>query len=102
MEKMDDLDATSEVVDALIDKGLVIPLGRPGRGQQFAHTLYEPDEMSRLTAAQQFASAEASPSPQRPQASATSPMHSHADSSMQQQIDELKARVEKLEQLLGE
>lgn len=102
MEKMDDLDATTEVVDALIEKGLVIPLGRPGRGQQFAHTLYEPDEISRLTAAQQFASAEAPPSPQRPQAASTSSAPSHADNSMQQQIDELKARVEKLEQLLNE
>ncbi|QEG40388.1 YceH family protein [Roseimaritima ulvae] len=95
MEKLADLQMTTQVVNELIAKKLVVPLGRPGRGQQFAHTLYQPDEMQRLDVA-----SAAAPLPPQPSAPAAAPAPAADTDALQQQIDELKARVEKLESRL--
>ncbi len=100
MEKLEDLQVTTDVVNDLIAKKLVVPLGRPGRGQQFAHTLYEPDEMRRLEVAP--AAALLRPAASAPATPPAAAVPAVADETLQQQIDELKARVEKLEQLIGE
>lgn len=90
MEPLPDLATAQEVIDGLIDKGLVVALGRPGRGQQFSHTLYEPDEQKRIEAA---ASTPAEPSPETP----TGQRAASQIEQLQQQIDDLRRRIEQLE-----
>lgn len=94
MEPLPDLATATAVIDGLIEKGLVLPLGRPGRGQQFAHTLYEPDEQRRLEAA---APMSAGPAPAK---SVGGPPAPSQVEQLQQQIDELRKRVEQLEEAL--
>lgn len=48
MEPFADLETLSATLGELQQKGLVIPLTPPGRGQVFAHALYLPDELRRL------------------------------------------------------
>lgn len=48
MEPFSDLETLGATLDELQRKGLVLPLTPPGRGQVFAHALYEPDELRRL------------------------------------------------------
>jgi uncharacterized protein YceH (UPF0502 family) len=50
MHPFDDLKAAQQVVDALIEKGLIEAITPPGRGQLFAHTLYPPQERQYLEA----------------------------------------------------
>ena len=97
MEPLPDLATASEVLETLIGKGLVVPLGRPGRGQQFAHTLYQPDEQARL------AKTEAVPPAASAAASASSPSGGDERSlqALQQQIDELRGRIVRLEAALA-
>lgn len=92
MEPLPDLATANEVIERLIEKGLVVALGRPGRGQQFAHTLYEPDEQRRIDAA-----APASADPVTPAKPAGEPPAASQIEQLQQQIDELRKRVEQLE-----
>ncbi len=110
MEKLPDLETTTQVVNALIEKGLVIPLGRPGRGQQFAHTLYQPDERARLPvgeASEPARSQAIAPQPSTPQPaeavqSDAEDENTGSGRTLQQQVAELTARVERLEKLLLE
>lgn len=48
MEPFADLDTLVGTLGELQRKGLIVPLTPPGRGQVFAHTLYQPDELRRL------------------------------------------------------
>lgn len=48
MEPFADLETLLAVVDDLQSKGLVIALTPPGRGQMFAHALYEFDELQKI------------------------------------------------------
>lgn len=50
MHPFDDLSAAQNVVDSLIEKGLVEAITPAGRGQVFAHTLYPPQERQFLEA----------------------------------------------------
>lgn len=50
MEPFSSLEALGATLDELQQKGLVLPLTPAGRGQIFAHALYEPDELRRLRA----------------------------------------------------
>lgn len=50
MESMPDLAAVQQTLAELGEKGLARPLTPPGRGQQFAHMLYEPHEVDKLEA----------------------------------------------------
>jgi uncharacterized protein YceH (UPF0502 family) len=50
MEPIADLAALKPVLDALTQKGLVIPLSPEGRGQVVAHALYQPQELDRVRA----------------------------------------------------
>jgi uncharacterized protein YceH (UPF0502 family) len=47
--QLPDLSALKPVLDALIDKKLVIPLTPEGRGQIVSHNLFLPDELARVT-----------------------------------------------------
>src|SRR5262245_60009989 len=50
MEPIEDLAALQPVVSALIERGLMIALTGPGRGQVVSHNLYEPGELAELRA----------------------------------------------------
>lgn len=106
MEKIADLDVAGEVVNDLIEQGLVLALGRPGRGQQFTHNLYQPDELhwlkTKLNAAEAKQPGDSAPqlSTQSTNAAAKNLPSGKGDEFWQNQIDELKARVERLEKLL--
>lgn len=64
MYKLEDLKAAQAVVDGLIERGLVEALTPPGRGQTFAHTLYQPQERQYLEARiEKHASAAPAPTP---------------------------------------
>ena len=98
MEPLGDLAAVSEVLDALIHKGLVVPMSPAGRGQTFAHTLYPADEQSRM---QKSAAAAASAAPAATGATAAA----HAPSpdqlqALQAEIQQLRERVQRLEAAL--
>jgi uncharacterized protein len=43
-----DLKAMGDILKSLMDKGLVIALTPPGRGQIFTHNLYMPEELNKL------------------------------------------------------
>ena len=61
MYALSDLNAAQEVVDGLVEKGLVEPLSPPGRGQTFAHKLYPPEERQYLEAKMEKQAAAAPP-----------------------------------------
>lgn len=91
MDKIRDLETLQELLDALIEKQLVVALSPPGRGQVFAHNLYREREMEELKL--EFASGRA------PTPATTSRGVSPAE------FDALKAEVEllreRLEQVLA-
>lgn len=47
-EPISDLTTMQQILDRLIERGLVTALTPPGRGQLFSHNLYEPQEMEKL------------------------------------------------------
>ena len=50
MEPIADLAALKPIVDGLIERGLMVALSAPGRGQMVTHTLYPPQEFAELKA----------------------------------------------------
>ncbi len=50
MEPIADLAALKPIVDALLERGLMIELSAPGRGQMVSHNLYLPQELAELKA----------------------------------------------------
>ncbi len=47
-EPIADLTSMQQILDQLIERGLVVALTPPGRGQMFSHNLYEPHELEKL------------------------------------------------------
>lgn len=94
MEPLGDLAAVNELLETLIAKGLVVALTPAGRGQTFAHTLYPPDEQSRL---QSSASSAAAAAP-----AATAPASPPPDQlqTLRGEIQQLRQRIERLEAAL--
>lgn len=82
MHALSDLQAAQSVVDGLIEKGLVEALTPPGRGQQFAHTLYPPQERQHLIARVEKQAVAA------PSSSAKDPVPNKS------QVDQLLARLD--------
>lgn len=117
MEPFPDLESLVGTLDDLQRKGLVVPLTPPGRGQVFAHALYQPDELRRLQ--QEMGGAQAPqvdsgekgadttrkveaehPTAAPPQASSaageTETVHK-----LRQEVDQLRERVERLERQIS-
>ncbi|KAA5540406.1 DUF480 domain-containing protein [Roseiconus nitratireducens] len=92
MHSIDDLDATKQVIDSLIAKGLVEALSPPGRGQTFAHTLYPPEERQHLQARVEKQAAQA---PQENR-NAVDALIARLDA-VTDRIDDLEARLKRLE-----
>ena len=85
--------AADEILDRLIERGLVVPLTGPGRGQLFTHNLYQPAEMERLKSDAAMTTASGPPS-RRP--SGVSPDHKEELDTLRQEMAELRLLVEAL------
>jgi uncharacterized protein YceH (UPF0502 family) len=93
MEPIADLDALRPVVDRLVQRGLMLELTPPGRGQIVAHNLYRADELEEVR--ERVASG---PSEHRPAAPAAA---SNAEiAALRAEIAELRQRVQDLEDRL--
>ncbi len=67
MEPIEDLAALRPIAQALLDRGLMIELTPPGRGQIVSHNLYPPDELAELRGRYAGGAADSTaPSPARP------------------------------------
>jgi uncharacterized protein YceH (UPF0502 family) len=92
MHALEDLKAAQTVIDALIEKELIVAVTPPGRGQTFAHTLYPPEERQYLKAAVEKKDAQA------PTPSATK----SAVDQLIERLDTVSERIETLEQRIAE
>jgi hypothetical protein len=96
MEPFADLAALQQTLAELTDKGLVQPLSPPGRGQQFAHTLYEPQEWDKLAETQAGQQSETTASGGR--AAVASSDQAAGQEQLSDQIAQLRTVVEQLQQ----
>lgn len=97
MESIADLSALKPIVDGLVERGLMVELTPPGRGQLVAHALYPPHEMGELRA-REGRPGRAEPEPglaAHPTASRHDLATEVAD--LRAQLAELSERVERLE-----
>jgi uncharacterized protein YceH (UPF0502 family) len=94
MHLFDDLKSAQATIDDLISKGLVEAVTPPGRGQTFAHTLYQPEERQHL-AAKVEKQAAASP-PKSKQIAAADQLVDRL-AKVNERIDELERRIAELE-----
>ena len=96
MHAFDDLAAMQSTVDALTEKGLVEAVTPAGRGQMFAHTLYQPQERQYLVAKlEKHAGSEAT-------AAADSRPADSAVDRLLQRLDDVNERIDALEQRIAE
>ncbi len=95
MHPFDDLKSAQQTIDALISKGLVEAISPPGRGQTFAHTLYQPQERQYLEAKIERQAASATPPPPK-QIAAADQLVDRLEK-VNQRIDELERRIAELE-----
>lgn len=113
MEAIADLDALRPIVAGLIERGLMIELTPPGRGQVVTHHLYEPHELAELRALQGDAARNPrgpSPSPggatpgapTREPHDRPDPTHElhHVVEGLRAEIQRLRERIERLEGLI--
>lgn len=90
-----DLNAMNQIIDNLQQRGLVIALTPPGRGQLFSHNLYEPQELESLRASLSgYTGDEAS--------SATSSSPARASSASASEIEQLRGEVRELRELVAQ
>jgi uncharacterized protein YceH (UPF0502 family) len=110
MEPIADLAALKPVLDALIQKGLVIALTPEGRGQVVAHALYQPTELERVRAEAGTGSgiSHSDEAPARPRTAATNDgsaaevTHLRAEvAQLRQELDSLRGEVEQLRSLVS-
>lgn len=105
MEPIADLAALKPIVDELVQRGLMVELTPPGRGQTVSHNLYLADELQELRgsftglrpagAATAVAERAASPGPGQ------TPRWSEELAELRREIAELRERVRELEQKLA-
>ena len=95
MEPIADLAALQPLVDGLVQRGLMLELTPPGRGQIVTHNLYEPDEMDDVRAGAEAGARAAGSSIDRA-------MPSESDfAALRAEVEDLKQRVKELEDRLG-
>jgi uncharacterized protein len=114
MEPIPGLTELQPVLQALIDKQLVIPLSPPGRGQVVTHALYPPRELEQVRARVLAAGAAEPPAsgggeggpaePARPVAASVSEEELHevraALAALRDEVAQLRLRLEQLERLV--
>ena len=107
MEPIADIASLQPVLQSLIDKGLVIPLSPPGRGQSVTHALFLPEEMDKVRKTHQASvTATGSSSPSPPRNDTASAPHSAANATtadddigqLRNELDELRGEVRRLKQ----
>lgn len=97
MNPFSDLDVVKQVVDGLIEKGLVEALSPPGRGQNFTHTLYQPQERQYLNAKlEKEAAASSSVTTASPSKTAVDQLVERLDA-VNERIEQLERRIADLE-----
>lgn len=113
MEPIEDLTALKPIVEALVERGLMIELTPPGRGQVVSHNLYTAPELAELRAslaghgASSGASADRASSPapadaMRPAGGiATAPIASGL-AALAAEVGELRAEVDRLRERVSE
>jgi uncharacterized protein YceH (UPF0502 family) len=98
-----DLDSMHQILDRLIEKGLVVALTPAGRGQMFSHNLYEASEFERLQMSlgerqSETESPETAAAPSRTSAASQEMERLQAQlQELQSQVDDLRSRIEALE-----
>lgn len=96
-ERIADLGVMQQILDDLQAKHLVVALTPPGRGQLFTHTLYEPQELDRLTReAGRRAPAESAGSTPSPTAPAATPSAASGNSPTTEELTALQTEVAEL------
>ena len=96
MEKISGLEELKPIVEKLIDKGLIIELTPPGRGQIVTHNLYTSEEIQQLRAKYAEGAAAATATNDATQSSPRSrPMENDS-------IEQLEAQIQRLETALAE
>jgi len=102
MEPIGDLPALKLVVEGLVQRGLMVELTPPGRGQMVTHGVYPPQELEALRARmkghvvrEDSAIPSVAPSPTR------DALH-HEVEALRAEVSELRERVAALESRLGE
>ncbi len=96
MEKIAGLEELKPILESLIQKGLLVELTPPGRGQIVTHNLYEPDELQRLQADY------ADGVPGAAAADLSPRVDSRASSSENERIEQLESRIQQVEEALAE
>ena len=89
MEPIADLDALRPIVERLVQRGLMLELTPPGRGQIVAHNLYEPEELAEVRERAASGPAERTAAP--------SPAANAEIEALRAEIEELRQRVFVLE-----
>lgn len=97
MEPIKDVAELRPIVTELIERGLVLSLTPEGRGQIVTHALYKEEEMDkvRTRAAEAAEAAENAPTP-KSSGGSSSRSSSTSNAALEQQVQELKAEVDKL------
>jgi uncharacterized protein len=99
MEPIADLAALKPIVDGLVERGLMIELTPPGRGQLVTHGLYSAQELGELRAREgRPGRTEPAPSPAEPAAPSRPDLAAEL-AELRSQLGELRERVERLERL---
>jgi uncharacterized protein YceH (UPF0502 family) len=95
MEPIADLAALKPIVDGLVQRGLMIELTPPGRGQIVSHNLYSPEEMDEVRARASASGSAGAGAGVRGRAA------NEEIDELRAEIAELRRRVQDLEEKLG-
>lgn len=98
MERIADLDELKPIVDGLVQRGLVVELTPPGRGQVVTHGLYPKDELAELRAGATAGRPGGTPSAP----SGPAPEWREELDELRREVAALQRRVRELEERLGQ
>ena len=103
MEPIEDLAALKAIVDGLVERGLMVELTPPGRGQMVTHGLYPAGELEGLRASRGSMSSHSEAPVAEPRVSAQPGSDLRAEiAEMRSRIADLTERIERLETRSGE
>ncbi len=100
MEKIAGLSELKPIVQSLLEKGLMVELTPPGRGQMVTHNLYRPGELNRLKSQSVQAGADAEGAPEKTSDSAPSPLATRVEE-LEMRVQQLEETVVQLQQQMG-